>query len=352
MILLYVILIVLALFSMRPLKDENRYNPDYISKDTCNVIKGICIWMVFIRHISSYMTEIPTFNSWDHTLFDLDYFIRQLLVVPFLFYSGYGVTVSLNNKGGEYANKIPTKRVLSTLVNFDIAVIFFVIMNISLGDKLEFKQILLALTGWESVRNSNWYIFCILICYIISWASYKLAGMTRQMLLLIWMSILLYTAILYFYKGHWWYDTIYAYGVGAIFAFYKDKSEKIIKSHYSVLLIASIAGFFTFYTMPNYFSISANITAVFLCFIIVLFTLKVRLKSSILSWSGQHLFPLYIYQRLPMVILSTISGGAFMNEHYYMYVVICFVITILIAAIYGYVNNLDVKKLVICRKRI
>lgn len=176
MIILYAILVLVALSSIRFLKTGEHWNAEYISKDTTNVVKGICIWMVFIRHISSYMYDIPQLNVWDKFLFDADAYVRQLLVVPFLFYSGYGVTLAMIKKGDTYANKIPTRRVLPTLLNYDIAVFFFLIMNIALGLELELWKTLLAFTGWEFIRNSNWYIFCILICYLISWASYKFAG--------------------------------------------------------------------------------------------------------------------------------------------------------------------------------
>lgn len=40
----------------------------------------------------------------------------QLIVVMFLFYSGYGVMESVRSKGTAYIKSIPFKRVLSTLV--------------------------------------------------------------------------------------------------------------------------------------------------------------------------------------------------------------------------------------------
>lgn len=175
MILLYVILFLVSILSIRKLKKSESWNTDYMSKDTTNIIKGICIWLVFIRHISSYMWDIPGLYEYDTLLFKLDTYIKQLLVVPFLFYSGYGVTLSMINKGSEYVNKIPSTRVWTTLKNFDIAVFIFLIMNLCLGLELNWTKVILAFTGWDSIRNSNWYIFCILICYLISYFSYKVA---------------------------------------------------------------------------------------------------------------------------------------------------------------------------------
>lgn len=43
MILLYIALTVVSLLSLRPLKKGEIWNKNYISKDTANMIKGICI---------------------------------------------------------------------------------------------------------------------------------------------------------------------------------------------------------------------------------------------------------------------------------------------------------------------
>lgn len=337
MIFLYIILIIVVLCSIRLLPKGESWNADYISKDTTNVVKGICIWLVFIRHISGYMGNIPSLTMWDNLLFEVDVYVKQLLVVPFLFYSGYGVTLAIRRKGRTYANKMPINRFLPTLINFDVAVFFFLLMNIIMGLELGGKTIL-AFIGWESIRNSNWYIFCILICYFLSWISYKLFGVSKRMILALWIGILMYTAIMWFFKGHWWYDTIYAYGAGACFAWWKDKAEIQIKKHYGALLMISLFGFLFFYNAPDLFSIAADVTAVFFSALVVLLTCKVKMQSCLLAWSGNKLFPLYIYQRLPMVVLSTIAGGALMNEYRYLYIICCFVISLFIASMYKYIN--------------
>lgn len=351
MIVLYAILLILILSSVKFLTNGECWNKDYISKDTANVVKGICIWLVFICHISQYIVRIPNLNLADELCFNLNGYLKQLIVVPFLFYSGYGVTLSIFRKGADYADKIPQKRVLSTLINFDIAVLFFLIMNIVLGLELSLRQVLYSFVGWDSIRNSNWYIFCIIICYLISWASYKLARGNRSMLIAIWMGILFYTAIMYFFKGHWWYDTIYAYGAGAIFAVYNKQIVEYIKNHYNSTLFIGMLGFLIFYNAPNYFSISANISAVFLCGLLVLLTLKVKLKNFALEWSGKLLFPIYIYQRLSMVALATIYGGEFMIQNRYLYIIFCLGITLVIAAIYNYNGNLSFSKIVSCQRK-
>lgn len=339
MITLYILLIIVFLLAVRPVSAQVIYNDDYISKETTNIIKGLCIWVVFICHISVYVGRLPGLNFADNLLFVANHYVRQLLVAPFLFYSGYGVTLALKNKGHSYGSGILKNRCLTTLVNFDVAVLFFVVLNYILGREYDVKTVLLSFTGWESIGNSNWYIFCIIICYAVSWIAYKICGITNKMIYSIVILVLLYTIVMYWFsEGCWWYNTAYTYAVGVIFAWNKEKVDKLLMTQYWKIFIVSAIGFLICYFAPDYYSVASNLTAVFMCVLVVLFTYKFKLKSKVLAWSGCHLFPLYIYQRIPMILFSTIAGGTFIANYRYLYVIVCFVVTIGIAFLYKYFN--------------
>lgn len=339
MVSLYVILFLLLISSCHKLDNEETWNVDYISKNTSNVVKGVCIWIVFICHISSYLNKIPQLPYSDVLLFVANGYVKQLLVVPFLFYSGYGVTYSIMNKREEYVRRIPYSRCLPTLLNFDVAVIIFLIIDLTIGRHFNLQTIILSLLAWDSIGNSNWYIFCILICYLISWTSARLSGINSKMIYLICFFILLYTLIMEKYsEGSWWYDSAYSYAAGAVFAWKKDYFIQIIRKHFTTFAIISFIGFLICYNLPDYYGVFPNLSGVFLCLLIVIFTNKIKLRSSILEWSGRHLFPLYIYQRIPMLVLSSIFEGAFIENHRYIYVFLCIIITILFTSIYKYIE--------------
>ena len=173
MLLVELLLIfVLALWGIKPLK--KRFYADYLSKDKTNSIKGLFILLIVLTHSLPYIERSGyQFVRMDDKIFLSSlYHIGQLVVVMFLFYSGYGVSESFKKKGMNYAKSMPRHRILSTLLNFDVAVIFFIILSLILGITLTVKQSLLALTAWESVGNSNWYIFIILLCYTIKLRDY------------------------------------------------------------------------------------------------------------------------------------------------------------------------------------
>ena len=148
-------LLILA-FGLRPV----RWNEAYLGKEATSTINGLFIALVFLSHFSQYSIYMSNYVArW----------LGQLIVVMFLFYSGYGCMVQYMAKGRAYLQTFPKKRVISTLVNFDIAVAIFVVVGLLLGKSFSIKQVALSFVCWDSVGNSNWYIFAILLCYLAFW---------------------------------------------------------------------------------------------------------------------------------------------------------------------------------------
>lgn len=174
MFLLYLIIIFWVIFGLKFYRQN--YYVGYLSKEQTNSIKGFFIVVVFCRHIAPYLADSGyDFSMLGDNLFRwIDGRIGQLLVVMFLFYSGYGVMESIKNKGEIYIDSIPHRRLITTLLNFDVAVGIFLVVNICLGIHYETKDIVLAFIGWKSIGNSNWYIFVILCCYFSTFLAYKI----------------------------------------------------------------------------------------------------------------------------------------------------------------------------------
>ena len=142
---------------------SGEFNSDYMSKDTTGAINGIFVLLVFMCHISGYM---KLGGSSDTIWLDLKSWLGQLVVVTFLFYSGYGMMCSIMKKGTPYVKGIFRRRFLSLFAHFDIAVLLFLLMNLALGIKTKTRTTLLAFTTWESIGNSNWYITAVLCLYL------------------------------------------------------------------------------------------------------------------------------------------------------------------------------------------
>lgn len=335
MIIYYVLLLLLIVVGIR-FTPPNLNNS--LSRSCADAIKGIFILIVFSRHIGPYMWGmLPELSYVDRLYITIDGYIRQLLVVMFLFYSGYGVVESIRNKGKQYIDSIPHKRLAVTFINFAVAVCFFIVLALLLGHDISLRQSLLSIIGWESVGNSNWYIVCILLCYLFTYIAFKYCKSQGVALTLLGVFCLGYIIFMSFFKGGYWYDTIAAYWFGAWFSVYRHRFHDFIEKYYFVSLIVCGLLFAWFYYFPyRHFALADNVAAIFFAMIVVILTMRIQINSAPLRWLGKNLFPLYIYQRIPMILLAAIGEGYLIIHHKWIYVFGSLAITILITFLYRY----------------
>lgn len=149
----------------------NEFFDDYLSKEKTNAIKGIFVILIIFSHYSQY---VKLGGIYDEPYLSLQKHLHQMVVAMFWFYSGYGMQEAISKKKFAYVKDIMTKRFWKVLVNFDLAVLLFLIVGTILGKKYSLDNILLSFVGWSSVGNSNWYIFVTLILYILVFISFCL----------------------------------------------------------------------------------------------------------------------------------------------------------------------------------
>lgn len=99
MLFFYLLLALLVLSSIKYQKAG--FVDSYLSMDTTNMVKGIFILLVFIKHATPYVLKAGwTPSGLCGDLFYLvDNNVGQWIVTMFLFYSGYGVMESIKCKG-------------------------------------------------------------------------------------------------------------------------------------------------------------------------------------------------------------------------------------------------------------
>ena len=316
--------------------DRFYVNTIFLSKKTTTTVNGVFIILVFLNHVWQYVA--PALGS-NWGLIDNLYamaisWMGQYIVVPFLLFSGYGVTTSILTKGETYVKSLPRARILPTLLNFDIAVIVFIVTNCIIGISCSAEQCSLALIGWESVGNSNWYIFCIICCYFFSCVSAMICKNSRfTHLVYLLVLCVLYVIILHEIKAdrHWWYDTILAYPSGVAIALYQDEISAILEKWRMPLAIGLFPLFLIFLFAGKRYDAMYNLVgSVFFALLLVTLLYKRELHIPILNWLGAHLFTLYIYQRLPMLAIATLLP-VFVSTHHVMYIATSATITILLA---------------------
>ncbi len=313
-----------------------------LDRDTTLAIKGIFIFWVFIRHVSGYLVKSGyTFSRVGDSLFQLiGSCSGQLIVVMFLFYSGYGVMEQIKSKGNDYVRLIPRKRVLQTLLNFDVAVLIYIALDILLGLNISCRKSFFALIAWDSVGNSNWYIFVILLCYLAVYACFRAKrffdGLDAE---IVFVALFFVSFALSMVKPHWWYNTMLAFPAGMLWSKLRKQIDSILQIRYYCALITCMLVFCVLYILPwEFHGLRNNLLGISFATVVVIISCRVKVGNPALVWLGTNLFPLYIYQRVPMIVFADLCGDNMVRIFPVLYVVSCLCLTVLSAWLYRFVR--------------
>ena len=123
---IFLAIVLLIVFVDMKTAKNGEFFSSYISRQQSTAINGLFTLLVFLSHVSSY---IKTGGIFDKPYLSFKSYMLQMVVVPFLFYSGYGIMESIKKKGMSYVKEIPKKRFLKVLVHFDIVVVAFILMK-------------------------------------------------------------------------------------------------------------------------------------------------------------------------------------------------------------------------------
>ena len=311
MILILFIYLLISIIIVRP-KLQNTIGADggYISRNHTTMINGFFIWLVFLSHMKGYRFELPDGDYFLHRY--TVHYIGQCVVASFFFFSGYGIMISLQRKGSDYAYNLILKRFSLLLLHFSIAVLLYTTIRYSLGTTFPLHRILLSLIGWDTVGNSNWFIFVTLAGYLIIAPCYLLLHRYGNYAFISLVCILFCCLIhtLAEYKANYWVDTCLCIPAGMLFGVARKRIELIVNNIFIppwlVGLFLIPAGYFMYrFTYPNLWLYGRNLGAIIfalgILFIFSAFSFK--RYPTFLCWSGgSALFCLYIFQRIPMVV--------------------------------------------------
>lgn len=316
MIVLFVCLFFICIYGIK--FNLKGFNEDYISPGISNAIKGIFAVIILFSHMRGYITT-------DSSIFDKGYvfilnWLGQLMVSLFFFYSGFGIMESLKSKA-DYRKTFFRKRIIKTLVHFDVAVLLFLVLQICLGQVFSTEEYLFSWIGWTSIGNSNWFIFDILILYGITWLGLQvkslnltqLGGAIMILTLGLWCVLRIVK-----HDSPWWIDTLFTYPAGMFFSIYKNRIESVMRNNINYWRLFLVL-LFAFVLLKLRYKMGSDIYGVCSCLfslLIVLSCMKVKIDNIVLQWLGTYSFSIYIMQRWPMILLTYFG----VNENKWLFV--------------------------------
>ena len=313
------------------IKQENPVAEPFLSQRLTTIINGIFVLLIFFSHSTQYLTLSS--NKLDSLYRHFQNFHNQWVVTTFLAFSGFGVMLKIMQGGVQYLKKYPRNRLLKTLINFDIAVIIFLVANTLLGIHYSGREIAGSFIGITSIGNSNWYIFTILVMYLVSYlAAVVLKDNYNAIAIAVTVCSVVYVAIAQITGlPSRFVSTVVTYALGMWIALYKDELERVFKNKAIVsLMIICIPILVTYKFRDNDYIM--NLNSCFFVLSVVWFMAHFEIQSSILYFLGKHAFSIYILQRLPMLLISHFYTPVGMMN--YVFVAICLLITVGIAVVF------------------
>ena len=289
-----------------------------LNKEQTTCINGIFVLFVFLSHFGQYETM-----PWNRLLLA----IGQLMVAPFLFYSGYGIMEQIQRRGVAYIDNMPRKRILKFYIHFCMALCIYLFLSFLLGKDYSFVRIVLSFTALSSIGNSNWYVFAILTMYsivYISFKQFKKHSMTSCVLftILCVLFTILYIILMDIIKDQaWWYNIILCFPAGMILSKYKDRVCSIIRKPVFFVFMITLALILYIFHLDIF---AYEIISIAFCFLIVDVCAYKEIKNDLFHFLGQYVFEIYILQRISMNLFDR-----YLND--WIYLIVCILVTFILA---------------------
>ncbi len=330
--LVYIFILIAIICSGLTVAKKNEFFKDYCSPKNTATINGIFSVLIFLSHSVQYLKLEGVLDA---PYFDLRKFLGQLVVVTYLFYSGYGIMESARKKGTAYIKAMPKNRLFKLWYHFAIVVVFYIITALIVGRKLDLHNTLHAFTGVTSVGNSNWYMFVTFAMYIIIIAAFLIFKKSNRLALV---GVFVLTGAFAYaeYKLGLpvrFYNTIFCFPAGMLFSELKPYLDKALMKNditwYAGFTLIG-AAFIFFSENRNESLVYHSLFAILGALLVTVAFMKINISSSILDWFGEHIFSFFILQRIPMAILKF----AGVNKIPVAFIIFSFFLTVLLATLF------------------
>ena len=328
--LLFFLAFLAVLFYGAKTKPRLAFDETGFSRARTLAVNGFFVLLVFLSHVVTYVASA---GALDRAYLFVKGQLDQLVVAPFLFFSGYGILCSIRDRGRDYVLHLPKNRILKVLLQAEAAVLLFLLTDLCIGKHYPLRRVLLSLTFWESIGNSNWYVFVVLALYVCVFAAFLIA---RQRLLFgtaltTAFAAAVVLALRFSGKDPWWYNTLLLFPLGMCFALLKPRLDRVVfqsTPRTAAAFVGALGCFAALHFLRGKGFVFYELwAAAFVCCLVAVMT-RVRFFNRLLSFFGRHVFSIFLLQRIPMLVFTRFG----LQEHRYVFVLLCFAVTIALAA--------------------
>lgn len=305
---------------------------DRLSKENTDGLKGILAIGVLIHHLYQYSGLFQT--SVLHVFLQA---FGYLSVAEFLFLSGYGLTVSHEEKGNNYIREFPKKRILPFYIIIIVVTVCYLVKLFLCNEIFDGFLLIKSVTFGGTIVEGGWYLQVQLLLYVF-WLLIYRSRMLDSKKLRVFFGVALTYCIVMGILGYptTWYEGALAFPCGILWANHRQQIDRRFSSTkkwmlYVVLLLISFGGAFV---------LSGGLPAGLLRIVVKILSAllfvglattwvnRVPVKSKILKWIGTISLEMYVMQ---FVFLLLFNGQRLNPNNPYVYV-LCVTISTVVAS--------------------
>lgn len=335
----YLVIFVLATYGLSIRKYADF--PSALDKSQTTMINGIFILIVFVAHLNKLLFapmgyEVETF--FDKLYIYIHSNLDQLIVAPFFFHSGYGITEQFRKKNG-YLDIFLRKRALTLYLNFLAALLAYLLTYRLFCGEVKLLELWKSLIFMHSFGNPTWFLFCTFCCYVSIYGTFRILHNKPRWALssIVVAMMLFYVMLMHKIRPCWWYSTALVFPFGVVVSLYKPEIERMISCRWETCFVVILVMFCAVFCFKQeIWGLRFNLLAILFVSLIMLFTMRVNVGNPILCWCGRHVFPIYMYHALWLFLAREIASGcSAMRWRTHAMVLGTFAVTILTAKYYN-----------------
>jgi len=297
------------------LKGHNDFFTDYMDLKNTFSVKGIFVWMIIFKHYGGYYKRKNKY-IFEKILVQID----QKVVSMFLFYSGYGMYESIKKKGNKYAKTLPIKSLI-IFIKSELMILIFVLRRIIYKKEIILKKYILSVFFYDTMGNSNWFTYTIIIYYIYAFFSFVFIKNKKYNFL----GIIIITFICYIhgYFTYFFYlkgkicgvDNTLSFILGFCYSGIRKYTDKYIMkydfSYFGILTSFSLMFYYFFINKHKSIFMHILMNGSF-SIIVILMNMKVRFDNEFLKFLNVHSYSIYFLQR---AVLSTFYEQKYLQKY-------------------------------------
>ena len=348
MLSVYPLLLLGLILYRAQISPGGEYSTAFMSPKQCRMVRGAACAGVILHHLTQQLTGYGSMWRGPVTIFSE---AGYLFTAIFFFFSGYGLIISVHERE-DYLENFPVRRLTTVLIPFWLINAVIVVVNACTGRvRLQFRSVIMYVSGLLLVNSNGWFIVEIVILYLLFYFSFRLIkNKNISLIALSAATVVLIVrsaaaghdpqgAQIHWFRGEWWYNSTAAFLFGAWYARFRGRADSLWTGStagsdpetrrgagrkYAALLSAAAVCFasaffaavrinrrFGYYlsgsagrnaSLITFFSQTLACLA-FLIFLLALLR-KITINSPVLTWIGGIGPELFLIHRFVMDLLS------------------------------------------------